>query len=316
MTRNILVLCLTALLTNPLFAQSIKIVEVTDGDIAELSKTIQEANNGPADRVTTIKVSGDFKFTANHSMPPIDAAITIRGPARFVGPGASSSTSIGDQEGPSQLFQINSGASFRLDNLELAEFSLNHDSDGLIVNEGSLHLKQMQISSIFAGTWCANFGRCTPSMPIILNRTSADLRLDQVSVVNSGTFPLGSGFLSNQGHAVIANSQVYLSENNWSDLIRNFGTMIVQNSSFLFNKGTSSYTPELFFTGDDATTEVRNSVISGFSGSMCRDVVSIGYNLNDATDCEWSSKGDLVGVSAGLLWSVNATVDPQLFAAE
>ncbi len=306
MIRNILALCLIVLLTNPLFAQSIKIVEVTDGDIAALSEAIQEANAGPADRVTTIKVSGDFKFTADHSMPPIDAAITIRGPARFVGPGANSSSFIGDQEGPSQLFQVNSGASFRLDNLELADFSLNHRSDGLIVNEGSLHFKQVQISSISVGTWCGNMGKCTPSMPIILNRASADLRVDQVSVVNSGTVIVtidsGGGFLSNQGHAVIANSQVYLPENNWSDLILNFGTMNVRNSSFLFDKGSSTHTPELFFTGDDATTEVRNSVISGFSGSVCHEAVSIGYNLNDAVDCEWSSEGDLVGVSAALLW--------------
>ena len=92
MTRNILAFCLIVVLTNPLFAQSIKIVEISTGDIAALGKAIQEANSGPADRVTTILVSGDFDFTNRHSMPPIDAAITIRGPARFVGQGSNSSS--------------------------------------------------------------------------------------------------------------------------------------------------------------------------------------------------------------------------------
>jgi hypothetical protein len=46
----------------------------SNGEITALRNAIQKANDGPEDRLTTIKVSGDFNFTANDSMPPIDAA--------------------------------------------------------------------------------------------------------------------------------------------------------------------------------------------------------------------------------------------------
>jgi hypothetical protein len=287
MFRFICVLGLIALLTTPLFAQTMNIVEIDSGDTDALRNAIQEANDGPEDRQTIIKVSGDFAFTAEDSMPHIDAAITIRGPARFRGPGVSDASLSGDQEGPEQLFHINSGASFWLDNLELANFSLNHESNGLIVNEGELVLKQMQLSSVYTERWCIKW--CTPAMAVIVNRPAGQLVVRQVSFVNSGIYgawaPSNSGVIVNQGHAAITSTQIYSTEHAWRPPLSNDGTLDIYNSSFVFNDASFSHT-----------------VISGFSDSVCRDASSVGYNLHDSPDCAWSSTGDLIGIPAGLIW--------------
>ena len=304
MLRHICAFCLFTLLTGSVIAQTQVIVDVPAGDIAALSRAIQEANDGPTDQHTTIRVSGDFMFTTKDSMPPIDASITIRGPARFLGPGVSDASLSGDQEGPEQLFHINSGASFWLDNLELTDFSLNHESDGLIVNEGELVLKQMQLSSVYTERWCIKW--CTPAMTAIVNRPTGNLVAKQVSIVNSGFYgawaPSKSGVIVNQGHAVITSTQIYLTERTWGPPLSNDGTLDVHNSSFVFKDASLSHTPPMLVGGDGANAQFLNSVISGFSAGVCRDAISTGHNLNDSPDCEWSSKGDLIGIPAGLIW--------------
>jgi hypothetical protein len=114
MSRLFAALCLLFLITDPLSAQSIQIVEVGGGDIKSLATAIRKANEGPDDVVTTILASGDFRFTSADILPPIDATITIRGPAVF---GAGPDIVLGDTNGPSALSR-ESGVSFRLDNLK------------------------------------------------------------------------------------------------------------------------------------------------------------------------------------------------------
>jgi hypothetical protein len=143
-------------------------------------------------------------------------------------------------------------------------------------------------------------------MTAIVNRPGGNLVVRQVSIVNSGIYgvwvPSISGVIVNRGHAVVTSTQIYLTEHAWGPQLTNDGTLDIYNSSFVFNDASLSRTPPMLVSGDGARTQILNSVISGFSDSVCRDALSVGYNLHDSPDCEWSSSGDLIGIPAGLIW--------------
>ncbi len=289
-------------------AQSGTTLRVANGDVAGLIQAIAEGNQEPFDRVTTIQVAGDFRFTESHSLPPIAATIAIRGPARFIGAGAAAGADPAqppDGQGPEQLFSIEPGATLRLNNLELRDFSLKQAGRGLIVNDGILDLRQIHIASIWTDSSCFNFG-CTPAIPIIRNEVSGELRLDQVSVLDSGFAARlerqAGGVLENQGSVVMTDTQIFLSGDSWSTPIVNSGSLDIQSSSFMFQASDTHFIPELLVASAESSTRIGSSVLSGFLGGICETAVSTGFNLTDSQDCNWSSQADLVGVPTGLLW--------------
>ena len=321
-SHRLITLCLFVLSAafGDVYAQSGKTLEVANGDVAGLIRAIEVANQEPSDEVTTIRVRGDFQFTETHSLPSIVSNITIRGPARFVGAGADADAGYQPpfmfNEGPEQLFSIEPGATLSLDTLKLKNFSLKRRGRGLIVNDGILHLNQIHIASIWTEVRCLNVG-CTPSIPVLQNGVSGELRMDRVLVLNSGfsggfiATRSGAGVLQNKGSAVVTASQIFLSENSWIAPIVNSGSLDIRSSSFMFQSVGARHIPELLASDSDGSASIGSSILSGFRGGVCERAVSTGFNLTDAQDCNWSSEEDIVGVPAGLVWrrvSANWTV--------
>lgn len=61
------------------FAQSPNFIFVPSGDVAALSQAIVEANKLPIEQATAIVVDGQFSFSAQDSLPAIEANMTIQG---------------------------------------------------------------------------------------------------------------------------------------------------------------------------------------------------------------------------------------------
>ena len=308
MSRLFAVIIIALLVSNPVSAQAQFIEVVPEGDVAGLADAIRMANSRSPDQLTIIKTSGNFQFTGATLLPNIKRTMAIRGPARFIGIPESQQTLPLTEEGPgpSQLLHVEPGGSLRLDNVELVDFSLRKNAGGLIENEGYLHVKQVQLSDVSTQKYCLRPG-CSPAMPAITNRSSGTLHLDQVSFVYPGLDALSVrflGVLKNEGDAVMTSVQLYVTAPPYGSPISNTGNLKIHNSSFVFagSEVGGRDTSSLLFTDVDGKTEFLNSIVDGFNDDVCRDAKSRGYNLHDSADCEWSSKGDLVGEPAGLLW--------------
>lgn len=291
-------------------------ISVADGNVSKFLEAVEEANDPKySEYLVKIAVAGNFNFTADHDVPPVMHQVLIEGPARFMGPGVLDSTLSGDEAGPSRLFQIESEAQLDLQDIELTGFSLNHDGPALITNYGSLKLHRVQIQSSYSRGWCIRV--CTPQMPVIFNDVAARLFLDQVSFVDSGSTNINTseslGILKNLGYAHISNSQFYIpgSGNEWANesIVSNWGNLEVVSSTFWLNGDAVIPRAQAIYTSADpvAVTNVYGSIISGFSGDVCRHSTSGGYNLIEMPDCNWASETDLIGVDPQLIWRpVNA----------
>lgn len=296
MIRMVWAVCLV-LFPSFVFAQSPNFIFVPAGDVAALSQAIVEANKLPIEQATAIVVDGQFSFSAENPLPAIEGNMTIQG---HPGPG------IFQGQGPEQLFFVAANARLGLLNIELKDFSLNHRGGGLIENLGELDMRKVQLSSVASEVVCLSKG-CTPVMPAITNRSSGVVKMNQVSFVDSGgtrnsLFGVGTGLIVNEGNMVMVNLQLYLSERGWHAPLINSGSMTFVNSSFKYAGFAASSALNLIDPDRTGTARFTNSVFAGFSGEWCQKATSLGYNLNDAANCAWSKKGDLVGVPAGLLW--------------
>lgn len=289
------------------------VITVADGNVEGLIEAINEANSEEfSDFSVSIYVSGDFRFNASHSIPPILGEVYVLGPARFIGGGADTSTTNGDQKGPGRLILVQAGGILSLRLLELSDFSLNHDNEALIENLGQLFLDQVQIKDTFSEGYCAAV--CTPQMPILFNGSGAALELRQVSIVDSGATNVHdvgiTSLLNNDGGASIVNSQVVLGghrpgwERNY--LISNGDSLYLADSTFYFRKRSDRDVPELVFTESQvgARTFVDKSIISGFGSTICKHAISVGNTLIDVqgVTCDWNAPGDMVGVDPKLVW--------------
>ena len=305
--KSLLAACLLTAVCSSLQADKIIRVVQLPGDLTALKNEIAVANDLAETHQTTLVLSGDFRFGPTDKMPEIVSTLTLRGPARLIGGGVQTATASGDENGPRVLFQVGEGGKFRLDNLEVTDFSLNHSADGLIVNHGRLNVQEVQFSRISTGSWCIRV-LCTPVMPLLVNKPGGELWMYRASFVESGISGLHwqtvsiPGVLLNEGRGLVAFSQVYIDDGGWNAPIGNSGELEVRNSSFM-NRGDGDYPPPLAFQSDDpARLEILNSVVSGFSGTSCSQSTSLGYNLSDASDCNWVAVEDLTATPAGVLW--------------
>jgi hypothetical protein len=302
------VFSLGLLLAASFSVQADKIIRVVDvaGNVDSLRAEIHEANRLAETHFTALRLSGDFQFGPHDSLPDIAGSLTLRGPARLIGGGSGESSHLGDDKGPGYLFRIGPEAMLRLESLEISDFSLNHDSDGLIVNSGSLHLEEVQFARVAVGYWCVKF--CTPAMPMIANLKDADLLIYRVSMVNSGISSLGyaspftGGLIYNKGEVNMAASQVYLEKYGWARSFHNSGSFYIRNSSFLFRDAGGEFENPLFGIPGSSPIRIVNSIVSGFDGATCQEAISDGFNLNDSAGCAWSSPNDLVGIPTGVHW--------------
>lgn len=309
MKKVIFVIALLALSSAPVYAKIFRVIDVPKGNVTALKAEIAAANELAETHETTLILSGDYRFGPDDVLPDIVATLGLRGAARLLGGGTSGVSYSGDGKGPSKLFIIRPGGFLRLDNIEIGDFSLNHEGEGLIVNRGTLHLEEVQIRNVNTVHFCVKW--CTPSMTAIVNESGGEARFYRVSLINVGIaandWVALVGFLLNRGDALITNSQLYLDNPDSRTSIRNDGTMQVHSSSFLYRDRGEVSAPPLFGGDNPGDLQVLNSLVAGFDGESCRFAHSVGYNLHDSPDCGWASKGDLVGIPAGVIWQpVNA----------
>jgi hypothetical protein len=304
--KHSILLGLMILFSGALSAQNPEYVLIRNGDVEALRDAIENANKQPGDTKTDILLSGDFHFSAQSEMPRIDAEISISSfdaKARILGP----KEDLDPANAPTELFQVNEGGKLTLHNLVIADLLLRA-GEGLIQNSGELRIQHVVFSAVSGSIWCGNMGPCHQTQAIILNHSSGLLELDSVSIENSGVLSLNGvfngGVLSNSGEAFITNTQLYLTDQNWgwTAPFYNSGKLEVNSSSFFHRPSESSYKLALFRNETDAIATVTNSIISGFYGNNCEVVTSLGHNLHSEDECNWSSDGDITGVTTGLMW--------------
>lgn len=296
MIRTVWATCLL-LLPGLLSAQSQTYVKIPAGDVTGLAQAIVAGNALPDGDTALIVVEGEYSFAGPASLPAIEGDIAIRGHA---GPGIFN----GHGGGPERLLTIAASAKLTLANIEFREFSLDHGGTGLIENSGELDVRKVQFSSVSSNQFCRAMG-CSQVMPVLTNRSSGFIQMNQISIVDSGGTGVGgsgSVLFVNEGEMVMVNAQLYLPQKGWNTPFINSGSLTLASSSFKYDRGAAATPLRLLDVRDDGSTIVANSVFAGFSGDWCQQATSHGYNLIDAADCDWSEAGDLVGVSAGLLW--------------
>lgn len=270
-------------------------VEIPGGDVSALITALEEAAARPAGEPTVIIVKGTYNFQFGDVPPPIESEVTIRG-------GGSGAVLTAVEGGIGTLFLVETNATLRLANLELSGFELD---GALLDNSGLLELDRVQFSHNQGVYFCVRFG-CRGGGPNISNREGGTMRLDRLSIVDSGT-PSGSTFsfvgsvLRNDGQAEISNLQLYLSTPAYRNLISGAGSMRLSNASIFMRDGGPG--GQSLFTDAPGHVEIENSIIAGFDAEWCAHVDSLGYNLVANPACSFVSDGDVVGQDPDLIWA-------------
>ena len=288
------------LISTTVTAQPSNQVFVSPGDLEALKQAMSDAFDGDPDVETVIITSGTFDFSNDTGLPDTQTSVAIIGrfdPIIFKG----------GENSPASLLLVRPEGRLRLQNIELVGFSLNHSGGALIDNRGDLELLQVQINSLSAVSQCVGFAIvCTPVIRIIRNAPPGRIFMDQVSVINSGIDggkPENSGgILLNDGNAEIQNTQIYLADSFSAVPLKNNGFMHLKNISLFTSNNDGKFRDLAILTEPDGTTQMANSIVSGFSGRTCEFVESLGHNLIDSGECDFNAAGDTVGESSGLIW--------------
>lgn len=282
-------------------AQAQETVEVTVKNFAGLERAIADANQRPADALTSITIVGRIDW------PAAEPAFTVRRSVSISG------GIFGEVGGDAyNLFIVESSGKLSVNSAEFVDISHAGFGPTIFWNDGQLVLENVRFESV-AGAGNCHFGICnTPSgTAIIHNGANGKLTLNGVQFVDSGsnlprdggsTPEVQNGILANEGTAEVIRTQVYLSYNRWEELFFNSGTLSLQNSSFMVRNDPNVASLDLLVATDGAQTESVNSVFEGFTGKWCDLVVSLGHNTTSAADCTWAAPGDAVGTSTGLTW--------------
>jgi len=323
--KTVMMLCALLFPVASALAQESESIYVREGDVAALKEAIEAANAKPVGHRTDLFLSGDFQFSDDLPMPSIETDLSIasfEGTASLRGPAAAGDPS----RPPVTLFHVSGNGRLKLFNISLSDLPLSLTGNGLVRNEGSLVLEQVVVSSVSGSVLCLNFGFCVFPQPLFQNLAGGSLTMERVSIVNSGALsaypfpnPAG-GILDNDGQASLSNVQLYLTNQGWTwkAPVSNAGTLAVNNATFFSNAPETAPLPPLLNSGSTGDATIRNSVVSGFDGPSCDEVVSLGFNLHADAGCGWSAQNDIVGTSAGLMWrTVDANwrgAEPQILA--
>ncbi len=281
-------------------AQTTNQVVVPPGDLAALKQAMSDAFDGDPDVETVIVTSGTFDFSNDTGLPDTQTSVAIIGrsdPIIF----------RGGENSPASLLLVRQEGHLRLQNIELAGFSLEHSGGALIDNRGKLELLRVQINSLSAVSRCMGLAPvCTSVIRIIRNAPPGRIFMDQVSVINSGIhgqkWDNSGGILLNEGNAAIQNTQIYLADSFSAVPLKNDGFMSLKNVSLFTSNNDRKFTDLAILTEPGAKTLMANSIVSGFSGRTCEFAVSQGHNLVDSGECNFNAVGDIVGEPSGLIW--------------
>lgn len=308
MNRLIAVFLIFFLVPTYVYALDFETIIVPEGDVEALVEAIDAANNAGHSQLTIVELSGEYIITNVTELPPIAGWVRLVGPARLRGVGSIYSTLQGDKYGPKQLFHVMPRRELEIISIEFKDFSLNHSEQALFVNEGMLYFYNVQFTNVSTEIACGD-DECTPHMPIVINHNRnydgyPNLRFYGTTFLNSGFIGSGvyssGGILNNLGYAEFHESQIILNRANWLTPLENNHLLGVFNTSFLYESDDANQ-PVALIVRDKGSSEIANSVLSGFSDRSCDSVRSLGHNLIDSDTCGWSSNGDVTGWSGKLL---------------
>jgi hypothetical protein len=292
--RLLVLLAALSLVTS---AEAMETVTVQARDFGSLYQAITEANERPPDILTRIRISGPIGVPdAAETFPPIRSRIDLVG-------GIFRQLGVG----PHPLFRVEPAGILGIRDARFVDWAHWEFGSALFENDGTLVLRRVILSSVIGRLICT-LGCSSNGFAIIHNAASGHLTLDEVRIVDSGTYnPFeirnpDNGILFNEGTAIVIRTQVYLSDNEWEEPITNSGFLRLQNSSLMVRNLVDLPSLPVLVATESARTESVNSVFDGFTGAWCSAVHSLGHNTISAHDCAWYAPGDEVGVPTGLIW--------------
>ncbi len=281
-------------------------VTVADGNVEALKSWLADAQSR-RNETRVIRLGGTFRFGPDDALPEVSTDVSLfadQGPAHFVGV----------EGGPVNLITVTRNGSLRMTNVSFENFhpivTDGSANAGLLVNNGSLELSGIQFTDNFAALSSA--GCCRAFKPLVLNTRTGNLRLAQVSMINSGVqfarFQDGDApgaFLTNRGDASVLVTQVYLADPRVEPPFLNSGDIRFRNVTFMAR--TIRQEPRQDWITSSGSFRVSNSIVDGFAADWCDAVFSAGYNLVDNPQCGIRAAQDIVGQPTGLRWRpVNA----------
>lgn len=263
---------------------------VENGDVEALIAAIADANE--SGEFVQIGLEGVFEFSEDDVLPPITGEITFYGPATLRGkPGGGALD---------QLFMIPLGGLLQLQNLTISDFDLSPPGSHtpLIEVHGSLNIWASSFNdSTGAYVTHPRFGG-PKGKPFIFNTGS--VLVDSSSFADVGLTSGAGGLLVNEGLATFQNVFIGADEAEVRLPFLNRGETTLRNVTLV---GGNQILPfeDVPVWNDGGTFRIANSIISGFNGEWCDQVESLGHNIVEVGNCNFSAPGDLTNTPAGLL---------------
>lgn len=297
-----------SLVSTDLEAAQIEVVQVSGGDTLALADAIETANDSAANTRTHIRISGDYHFTDNFSLPSIRSDVVLNGfgitHTRLMGTGVA-----GDND---RLIHVSEGGSLLLRYIDIVNFHLggppNDEQHPLIENWGKLELQSVHIEDVEARKVDSPLSPPSATHPAIVNHSV--ILADGLSLLNVGIYefvriseenrPVVGSVLSNYGSATLENLLVaYNKAPGEVGTIMNRGDLTLLNATYIGPDSESKYAPVAIDA--EGTTQVANSIFgAAYSGAWCQEAASLGGNLVFNAGCEFDSDADLVGLPLGL----------------
>ncbi|HKJ15945.1 MAG TPA: hypothetical protein VJ984_01175, partial [Xanthomonadales bacterium] len=156
-------------------------VTIPDGNLESLKAELESAqSNNSGTRI--IRMGGTFLIGSDDVLPVVTTDVALfadQAPAYF----------IGEDGGPVNLIRVAGSGTLRITNVSFEGFhpivTDGSAGAGLLVNQGTMELSELQFVDNTAAVRCITAG-CDATKPLVLNTATGNLRMAQVSMVNSG----------------------------------------------------------------------------------------------------------------------------------
>jgi predicted outer membrane repeat protein len=220
---------------------------------------------------------GSVTFSCSGTIT-LTSAITIAANTSIDGTGQTVAVSGG---GAVQVFLVNSGVNFSVNNLTIENGHSIFDGGGISSNHGTLTVTNSTFSGNTVGRSGGGIVSFNGGVLVVTNSTFSG---------NSAGF--GGGIYSD-GTLIITNSTFSgnTASSGGGGIINSDGKVAVTNSTFSGNTAPPSFGGAIYNSG--GSVKLQNTILAnGTSGGDCSGPVTDGgYNLSDDASCAFSSSG-------------------------
>lgn len=249
---------------------------VTDcSNDSQLRADISTANSDNANDTITFSCSGDIKLTS---------AFIISGSMTLDGSGQSVTL---DGGGNVQVLVVNSGVSFTLNTLTVANGSSSSSGGGLNNREGIVNIN----NSTFANNSASSGGG--------LDNFQGIVNISNSTFANNSASSIGGGIdTAGDGNATLNISNSTFANNSSADLGGAIGIEVgvgstsISNSTIVNNSAMRASTGGIDVTVGEYT--ISNSIVANNTDGNCNSGgTDLGYNLSSDSSCGFTGTGDL-----------------------